>query len=500
VLVAVGVSMFLRDRPAEPERSAPAAGAAPVRSLAVLPLVNLSGDATQDHFADGLTDELIATFGRLPGLRVTSRTSVTQFKAAKVSLRDIARQLNVDAVLEGTVQVAGGGAADAGERRVRINARLIHAGTDTQLWSQSIERALTDVLAIQHDLARAIVRDVRMPLEPGALLESPAPRGNQNAAAQEAYLEGRMNMVNASSDSLVRARRVLERAVSLDTAFARAHASLALCYLWLEQTGVLDPPTSARLASEAARRALQLDPNLPEAHHALADVLLFHEWDWQAAGVEYARTLELNANYTAARRDYAWYLAALGRSQEAVQQAREAEINDSLNPDARAAVAMMLYFNREYDAAIGYMQRAISLAPERPQQHAGLARAYSATQNYPAAIREIETAVRLSKGIPVYAAELARVHAAAGNGTRARQLLRALQAREKDGQVTVPPIVYAWVYVALGERDEALRLVAAQKERTPLMLWAAVDPRFDAIRGDPRFAQAISALGLPQAR
>ena len=495
VVLAVGLWMFLRDR------SLPGAGPLGIRSIAVLPLVNLSGDSAQDYLADGLTDELISTFGRLPGLSVTSRTSVMGLKGDTRSLPEIARQLNVDAVLEGTVALAPGVPAAAGEKKVRVNARLIHAGTDTQLWNQTIERALGDVLALQHELAQVVARAMRTADAASAAALFRAPQAGRNSEAQDAYLEARSDMVNASRDSLGRARGALERAVSLDPGFARAHASLALCYLWLEQVGALDGATAARLSSESAGRALQLDANLPEAHHALADVELFHDWDWNAAGTEFARALELNASYTMARRDYAWYLAALGRGQEAVQHAREALINDSLNPDARAALAMMLYFNREYDAAIAAMQRAISQAPDRAQQHGGLGRAYAAKQDYPAAIRELEQAIRLSGGAPVYAAELARVHAAAGNPARGRELLAELQARAKRGEVTVPPIVYSSVYLALGDRDEALRLLAAQsKERTPLMLWITVDPRFDAVRSDPRFGEVVRSLGIPQGR
>jgi TolB-like protein len=350
-LAAVAVMLGPSLRPPVP----PPAVAA-IRSIAVLPLVNLSGDQSQEYFADGLTDELIATLGKLRGLKVISRTSVAQFKGSTRSLPDIARQLGVDAVLEGTLKVTPPAAQgdQSQQPRVRVNARLILAGTDTQLWAHTFERVLTDVLALQSELAEAVAEEMNVNLT-GEQRSALAGQGSRNAQAQQAYLEGRSHLVYASRDRQMKARDALERAVRLDPNFARAHASLSVSYVTLELLGLLSGPDADRLAKASATRALQLDDTLAEAHLVMADMQMLHDWRWSDAQSSYLRALALNPSYTFARRNYAWCLAALGRGKEALDQAQLGETADPLSPDARAAVAMMLYFNRQYDGAIAQM-------------------------------------------------------------------------------------------------------------------------------------------------
>ena len=473
-----------------------------IRSIAVLPLVNLSGDQSQEYLADGLTDELIATLGRLGAVNVISRTSVAQFKGVQRSLPEIARQLNVDAVLEGTLRVTPpGSGTDPGQQpRVRVNARLILAGTDTQVWAQTFERVLTDALTLQSELAEAVAKEMRVELT-GAGRSALADQGSRNADAQQAYLEGRAHLGYASRDRQVKAREALERAVRIDPTFARAHANLSVSYVTLELIGVLSGPDAGRLAKASAARALQLDDSLAEAHLAMADVQMLHDWRWSEAQSSYTRALALNPSYTLARRNYAWCLAALGRGKEALEQAQLGETADPLSPDARAAVAMMLYFNRQYDAAIAQMQKASALAPELPQEHNGLARAYAGKGAYADAIREIQQAIRLSNNAPIYVAELARIHAVAGDPKRARVQLVQLEQSARRSQVHVAPLYYAWVYAALGEKDRAFLLLdRSVRERVPLLLWAKVDPRLDPLRDDPRFAALLQQLGLPADR
>ena len=478
------------------DRSSGGLAVPPIRSIAVLPLVNLSGDPAHDSFVDGLTDELIATFGQIVGIDVTSRTSVMQFKGGQRLLPDIARQLKVDAILEGTIRIMPPDRADASpeQRRVRLNARLILAGTDSQLWSRTIERVMTDVLSLQSELAEVVAGEMHLPTRQ----PRPQATGSPVAAAQAAYLDGRSNLVNAARDSLMKARASLERATALDANFARAHAALAVCYLWLGWVGALPGPQVETLALASTNRAMALDPNLAEAHLALASVQLFYQWNWAAAGTSYKRALSLNPSYTFARRDYAWYLAAQGRGDQALQEARTAETLDPLSADARAAVAMMLFFDRQYDAAIEQMRKAIELAPDLAQVRNGLARAYAAKGTFADAIRELEEAIRLSGGAPVYVMELARTHAAAGDPGRARAIIADLEKTAKASGVEIAPVMYASVHAALGEKDRALQLLdQGSRNPVPSMLWLNVDPRFDSVRDDPRFAAIVSRLGIP---
>jgi len=470
--------------------TAPAAvTGAPIQSIAVLPLANMSGDPRQEYFADGMTDELIGTLGRLHTVNVISRTSSMQFKGTNKTLPEIARALNVDAVVEGSVMMLPDSSVDA--RRVRINARLIRAGTDTQLWDRTFEDAFTDVLSLQRDVAMAVAADLNVRLTPDEE-RALAAAGSQISTAQDAYLEGRGLLTNSNAAGLVRARQALERAVQQDPRYARAHASLSVCYVWQELMGALPRAEARRLAVASAQRAIELDPNLAEAYGALADVHFMYDWNWQQAGTEYRRALMLNPNYSFARVQYAWYLAAQGQTAEAVRQATQAAEGDPLSAEAVGAVGMMLYFDREYDDALRQLQRAAALQPNGAQEHGGLARVYAARRDFPNAIREMQTAVRLSDNAPIYLAGLARIYAVSGDAAQARSTLTRAQAAD--------PSVLAAAYAALGDRDRAFdflnRAVAA---RSPNMLWARVDQRLDPIRQDARFAPFVARLGaLPR--
>lgn len=462
---------------------------AAIRSIAVLPLANISGDASQEYFADGMTDELIGTLGQLPGINVISRTSAMQFKGAGQPVREIARALKVDAVLEGTVFVTDDVSAAVEKRgkRVRINERLILAGSDTQLWTRTFEHALTDVLSIQSEIANAVAADLNMTLTP-QVQRAIAAAGSQVADAQDAYLEGRALLTNANAASLAKARQALERAVRIDPRYSRAHASLSVAYVWLELMGVLPREQARGLAVASARRAIELEPNLAEAHAALADVQFFYDWNWAEAGTEYRRALALNPNYAPARGAYAWYLAAQGQTAEAVRHAMLAADADPLSAEAIGALGMMLHLDRRHDDAIRQLRRAAALAPNSAQEHGGLARAYAAKRDFPRAITEMEEAVRLSGNAPLYVAGLARVHAASGHATQARALLA--------GAGSVDPSVLAFVYAALGDRERAFSLLdRSLQSHASGVLWARVDPRLDPIRQDPRFTRFVSRLG-----
>jgi len=470
--------------------------AGPVKSIAVLPLANLSGDPAQEYFADAMTDELISTLGQLRGINVISRTSAVQFKHTNKSAGEIAAALHADAVLEGSVFVLPAVAADQGRgaKRARINARLIYAGSDLQIWNRTFEKVFDDVLALQSEVAAAVADGIHLELTPTErqALAGPASR---NGEAQEAYLQGRSYLTNASGPSLTKAREWLERAVALDPQYARAHSALAVCYVWLEAVGTLPRAEARPMAVNAATRALDLDPGLAEAHAVLADVYLFYDWDRARAGTVYRRALELNPSYSFARQRHAWYLASLGQLDDALGEARLAADVDPLSAEASGVVGMMLYFSRQYDGALQQMRRAAALEPGGAQEHNGLARVYAAEGHLAEAILEAQQAVQLSGEAPPYVGELARLYAAAGETAKARELLARLQQMATDPRRHVPSQSIGYVYAALGDNDRAVSFLEQSISRRETgMLWAGVDPGLDRLRQDPRFAALLQRV------
>jgi eukaryotic-like serine/threonine-protein kinase len=480
-------------------RRAPIPAPAVIRSIAVLPLVNLSGDPAQEYFADGMTDELIATLGRIGQLNVISRTSVMAFKGSGQSLPQIARTLNVDAVLEGSVFVIRGGSGNPPSRdKVRINARLIHAGTDLQLWNRTFEEEITNVLTLQSHVAGAVAEEINVQLTPQQARDLAGP-GTRDPDAQDAYLQGRYMLNNVSRSNLITARARLQRAIQLDPADARAYASLAWCYSSLENYGVLGHFEAASLASAAATAAVRLNDKLAEAHSRLADVIFQYQWDWAGAERAYRRAIELNPSDSYTNTQYARFLMAQGRLTQALQQAKRAEEADPLSPEAKEAVALVLYYDRKYDAAVAQFQRARALAPRSAQPHFGLGRAYAGKGAGALAIDELKQAATLSERSPGIVAELARTYAAFDQKDDARRLVLELNDRSRQPDYHVSPHALANVYAALGDRDRAFEsLNAAFAERVASVLWLKVDPRADSLRQDPRFEPLVRRLGIPQ--
>jgi TolB-like protein/Tfp pilus assembly protein PilF len=461
---------------------------AAIRSIAVLPLANMSGDRSQDYFADAMTDELIGTLGQLGGVTVISRTSVMQFKGSTKSVPEIVKTLKVDAVLESSFMLVPGKPVDGpGAKRVRINARLIRAGSDTPLWNESFEEVVSDLLALQGRVARKVAEAIDLRLTPKQLQGTLAGTRRQNVQAQEEHFQGRYLLNRLSRDNLVLARDYLERAVRIDPTYARAYASLAQCYRYLDLYGVLSRSEAAPLALDAARTALRLDESLPEAHNLLADAAFLYEWDWTAAEREYRRAIELNPSYGFARSEYARFLMAEDRLDEALDQARLAETNDPLSAEATGVVALALYYQRHYDDAITARRRAIQLDPASPQQYLGLGRTYAQKGEFDQAIAALKEAVARSGRAPFMMAELARTYAVAGRRDEAQAIMTTLTTTDGGGS-HLSAQYHTYVYAALGNYDLAFEwLDKAFAEREQNVLWARVDPRFDRLRSDPRF-------------
>jgi TolB-like protein/DNA-binding winged helix-turn-helix (wHTH) protein/Flp pilus assembly protein TadD len=460
-----------------------------IRSLAVLPLESLSGDASQDYFADGMTDELITDLGQISALRVISRTSVMAYKRARKPLPQIARELNVDAVVEGTVLRSGD--------QVRITAQLIEASADKQLWSQSYEGELRDTLALQNKVANAIADQIRINLSPR---EQAALRTVRvvNPEAYESYLKGRYFWNKRTADGLKAARAYFDQAIEEDPKYAEAYSGLADTYALLGdwQYAVMTPKEALPKAKAAAIKALELNSALGEAHNSLAFCLDGFDWDFDSAGKEFRRAIELNPGYATAHHWYAWHLSLLGRYDEAIVEMRKAKNSDPLSLIISSDLAELLMLAHSYDESIVESQKTIEMDPNFAFAHSQLGQAYLQKQMNVEAIAEMEKAVQLSSGSPTCIANLARAYVASGRKSEAIKLLNDLKqgSNRSDSHASEIAVVYA----ALGDKDQAMAwLERGYLERfNPGVLLRL---GFDPLRSDVRFKDLLRHIGFPEA-
>jgi TolB-like protein/DNA-binding winged helix-turn-helix (wHTH) protein/Flp pilus assembly protein TadD len=457
-----------------------------IRSLAVLPLESLSNDASQDYFADGMTDELISDLGQISALRVISRTSVMAYKHARKPLPQIARELNVDAVVEGTVLRSGD--------QVRITAQLIDASSDKHLWSQSYQGELRDTLALQNQVARAIADQIRITVNPQ---EQAALKNVKvvNPQAYESFLKGRYFWNKRTADGLKVALAYFNQATDEDPKYAQAYSGLADTYSLLGdwQYAVMTPKEALPKAKAAAIKALELDTTLGEAHNSLAFCLDGFDWDFDSAGKEFRRAIELNSGYATAHHWYAWHLSLLGRYEEAIAEMRKAENLDPLSLIINADLAELLVLAHSYDESIGQSRKTIEMDPNFALAHNQLAQAYLQKHMNDEAVAELQKAAQLSGGSPTVMANLARAYAASGKRGEAVRLLNDLKKGSSLVSSHAPEI--AVVYAALGDRDQAMNwLEKGYEERfNPGVL---LRPGFDPLRSDPQFQDLARRIGL----
>jgi TolB-like protein/DNA-binding winged helix-turn-helix (wHTH) protein/Tfp pilus assembly protein PilF len=459
-----------------------------IRSLAVLPLESLSSDASQDYFADGMTDELISDLGQISALRVISRTSVMTYKHARKPLPQIARELNVDAVVEGTVLRSGD--------QVRITAQLIEASTDKHLWSQSYEGELRDTLALQNQVARAIANQIRINLNPQEQAALKTVR-IVNPQAYESYLKGRYFWNKRTADGLKVALAYFHQATDEDPNYAQAYSGLADTYALLGdwQYAVMTPKEALPKAKAVATKALELDSALGEAHNSLAFCLDGFDWDFDSAGKEFRRAIELNPGYATAHHWYAWHLSLLGRYDEAIPEMRKAESLDPLSLIINADLAELLVLAHSYDQSIQQSRKTIEMDSNFALAHIQLAQAYLAKHMNEEAVAELQKAVQLSGGSPTSIANLARAYVATGKRSEAQKLLSDLKKRSSPSSSYAAEI--SVIYAALGDTDQAMNwLEKGYEERfNPGVL---LRPGFDPIRSDPRFEDLVRRIGFPR--
>ena len=457
-----------------------------IKSLAVLPLQNLSSDPEQEYFADGMTDALIGGLSKIGALRVISRTSVMRYKSTQKTLPEIGRELKVDAVIEGTVLRSGD--------RVRIRAQLIDAATDEHLWSANFEYDLRDILALQSEVAQTVVREIQIKVTPEeqARLKS-ASRVNRSAYLN--YLRGRYGRNKITEEQLKRAIRYFQSAIEEDPAYAAAHAGLADCYNQLIAIGVGYPPTEFRpRALAAARKALNLDDSLADAHATLANILHYN-CEWVAAEKEFKRAIELNPNDSAAHRWYSQYFASKGQMQAALNEIDQALELDPLSAIAGTMKGWILEFSRDYERAIHQHRSVLELEPNFVFALWFLGRSYTYCSMFDKGIETLERVVALSGKSPGILGSLGEAYAMSGRRTEAQKLLGELIELSKQRYITPASVVP--IYVALGDNDQAFHwLEKAYQERSTLLAHIKVYRFLDPLRSDPRFADLLRRVGL----
>jgi TolB-like protein/DNA-binding winged helix-turn-helix (wHTH) protein/lipoprotein NlpI len=458
-----------------------------VRSLAVLPLENLSHNPSEDYFADGMTEALITDLAQVKALQVISRTSVMQYKGARRPLPEIAQKLKVDAIVEGSVQRSGD--------RVRIAVQLVHAATDRHLWAKSYERDLRDILALESEVARAIVQEIKIKLtteEQTRLTRArPVPRG-----AYDAYLKGRYFWWNKPTDGgITKSIEYFQQAIERDPDYALAYAGLADAFIRLDAAGRWPPSELRPKAKNAAVKAVTLDGTLAEVQTALGEVKVAYEWDWSGAETAFQHAIALNPRYAHAHFWYGNLLTAMGRREAAIAELKGAQDLDPLSLWVNYTLALTLYYAGQYDRAIEQARQVIEMDPNFWGAHHDLGRAYEQKGMYEEAVIEFQKAINISK-IPRAISSLGHAYAASGRRKEAHKLIHEL--KELSQQQYVSPYFIATIYAGLGDKDQAFEwLSKAYVGRARHLMWLKADPRFGSLHSDPRFADRLRRIGLP---
>jgi len=478
--IVLALSLYLwKDRSHKPK-------AAAIRSIAVLPLENLTGDSSQEYFSDGMTDALITNLAEIKALRVVSRSSTVRYKGTRKSMSQIGRELNVDAVIEGTVVRSG--------ERVRIDAQLIEAASDRHLWAGSYEQDVEDVLALQAEVARAVAREISIQVTPqeDAILTHARPVNKQ---AYEDYLRGRFFWNKRTEDGALKGIAYFERALKKDPQYAQALSGISDAYALLGFYGTIPPEQAYPKARAAASNALRLDKNLAEAHVSLADTDLWFDWNWAEAEAEFKRAIELNPSYDGAYRQYSNFLVARRRVNEALAASSKALELDPVSSTLETHLGWMFFLNGQQVQSIQQFRRIIEFDPNYARAHRDLAMVLAYQGNSGEAVGEARKAVELSEPTPIMLLALGYAYAKAGQKTELYQVIRRL--RHQRVQRYVSPFYVAVLYAAGGDKDPAFTwLETAYRERSPQLAWLQVYPPLDDLRSDPRFEDLVRRVEI----
>ena len=453
-------------------------------ALAVLPFIKESTDAEAEYLADGLTESLINLLAQLPGVRVMSRASVFRFKGSGVDPQEVGRRLNVRTVLLGHMRQFS--------RQLIINAELISVEHGTQLWGANLRRPMTDVFAIQEEIAQEIAGKLKLSLGSKALqtLHVQAPT---NTDVYLQYLEGRFHWNRRTARALQTALTHFRKAISLDPYYAPAYVGLSDCYMLM---GTEQPRLVMPQAREATLKALTLDDSLSEAHASLGFTKLCFDYNWGGAEVAFQRALGLNPNYAPAYQWYAMLLRCAGRDAERLSMISRAAVLDPLSPSISLNMGFYYYFTEQYERALEHWESTLELSPGYAQTHWAIGLAHEQQGRYVEAVAAFERAIELSKGEPGMIADLGHVYAMMGRERHARRVLKEL--RELSTRRYVCADYLALIHLALGETDEVFnQLERAYEERSQGLIWLKVDPWFKPLRSDPRFQDLTRRVGIP---
>jgi TolB-like protein/DNA-binding winged helix-turn-helix (wHTH) protein/Flp pilus assembly protein TadD len=457
-----------------------------ISSIAVLPLLNLSGDPAQEYFAGGMTEELITELAQIRSLRVISRTSALQYKDSHKTVPQIGRELNVDAIVEGAVVRSG--------NRVRITAQLIQTSNDKHLWAASYEEDIADILNVQREVAGAIAKAVNIILTPRERIQL-AKAPTVSPEAYEAYLKGRHYANRLNQEGLRKGLEYFQLAVAADPKYARPYSRMANYYI--AQTEWALPPSQAMSQAKwAAEKALQLDDTLANPHAILGTVHFWYDWNWTTAEREYLRAIELDPSDSGPRQGYSSALVWVGMTDKGIAEGKLALTLDPVSAEASRTLGEDYYYAHRYAAAIKQLREALQLEPGYWFTYVSLGRAYLEAGNTTEAISALRTATRMEPLVSDPLGELGRAYAVAGQPAKAREVIRQLQEESKYHYVA--PYNLAIIYAGLGDKDSAFAwLEKAYDARSLFMTSLKTDPGLNGLRSDPRFASLTRRIGLP---
>ena len=458
-----------------------------INSLAVLPFRNASGDPEHEYLSDGITGSLINMMATLPKLRVMAHSTVSRFKSREIDAQVVGRELGVRAVLTGRIMQSGGS--------LRIGIELVDVATGSQLWGAQYDRKPGDIFAVQDEISSEISGKLRLRLT-RAEEKQLTKRHTENVEAYRLYLKGRHHWNRWTEEGFYKAIELFQQAVEKDPMYALAYAGLADCYVLLGWNSYLPPKNAFPKGKAAAKAALQLDPDLAEAHTPLAAVLWLDDWEWEKAEAEFKRSLELSPTYPTANHWYAEYAMTMDRHQEAMVRIKKSQDLDPLSLIISVAVGWALYHARRYDEAIEQLRRTVDLDPNYPVTYWILGLLLRKTHRYELAINEGEKGVMLSGGSPLMCAALAHTLGTAGRTAEARQILSDLTELAK--QRYVAPYFFAGIHIGLGENDRAIDyLQKCDEEHSHWLIYLHLDPSMDDLRDHPAFQDLLRRVGLP---
>jgi serine/threonine protein kinase/tetratricopeptide (TPR) repeat protein len=456
-----------------------------IDSIAVLPFANTTGDQDTEYLSDGISESLINSLSQLPGVKVIARSSSFRYKGKEVDPLEVANALGVKAILTGRVMQRGD--------NLLISVELVNARDRTQVWGEQYNRKSADLLTVQSEISREIAEKLRLRLSAGERQQL-AKRETVNPQAYELMLKGLFYRRKGGTENSKKAVEYYDQAIAVDPTYALAYAELSVTYLDLAAGSVLDPKEFTPRAEAAARKALALDESLADAHYALA-LSKRDAWEWASAEREYQRAIELNPNLAAAHLRYAFYLNLVERQKQAIAEIERARELDPVSPAVNANVGYVFYFARQYDQALEALQRALELDPSFPPTHNVLGFTYAAKGMYAKAIAAYQEAINLGNKSPSLQVHLGAAYARAGDRQKAQAILEQLRTSERY----VSPGELAILNAALGEREQAFEsLEKAYAAHDPSLEYLGVQPAYDSLRSDPRFADLVRRVGLPQ--